>query len=102
MNHYKFKTKPVGYVIVGMYFLLAPLAHYDLPFPLSAATEVLLIPVLGGLLYLTHRKEFEESRRSVDRGLLSPESRGLPRQEADGAGKVGSAVSQDRDKEEAG
>jgi len=67
MPESKFKIKPLDVVLAGVYVLLAPLAHYDLPFPLSAAAEVLLLVVVGAAIVLLHRKDYEESeKREMD------------------------------------
>ncbi len=75
MPEYKFKIKPLDVVLAGVYVLLAPLAHYGLPFPFSAGAEILLLVAVGAVVFLLHRKEYEERNKQVDRGLLSPTRR---------------------------
>jgi hypothetical protein len=61
MDQYDYRRiKPLDVVLAISFVILAPLAHYGLPFPISAAVEVLLLATLGFLGYLVHRKDYEQ------------------------------------------
>ena len=63
MTDFRPKRGPLDAVLGAAGIVPALLAHYDLPFPLSAAADILLIGVVGGLVCLIHRKDYEEYER---------------------------------------